>query len=301
LKSSGFVLLHKPAGLTSFNALFPLKRIFKTKRVGHAGTLDLRASGLIVAGVQRATRLLPYIESSDKFYTFRLHLGYSTETLEWDGPLIKQDTSTSISKDQLDIVLDQFRGAITQIPPNYSAVKVNGVRASDLTLQGKAFDLKSRPVHIYELEIIQENPEVPLNASGTAYSSFDIKCHCSKGTYIRSLCRDIGEALGTLGVVSNITRTQIGNIPLEKAHFTEEIGVEHLLSPDQVLDFPVLELSSEQSKIIRNGNWIPWKSAVENLGPDSHVFLKAADGEVISLSRFEPGRISPKLFIGSTP
>ena len=171
MKSSGFVLLHKPAGLTSFNALFPLKRIFKTKRVGHAGTLDLRASGLIVAGVQRATRLLPYIESSDTFYTFRLHLGYSTETLEWDGPLIKQDTSTSISKDQLDIVLDQFRGAITQIPPNYSAVKVNGVRASDLTLQGKAFDLKSRPVHIYELEIIQENPEVPLNASGTAYSS----------------------------------------------------------------------------------------------------------------------------------
>ena len=110
MRSSGFVLLHKPAGVTSFQALFPLKKIFKTKRIGHAGTLDLRASGLIVAGIERATRLLPYIESADKVYTFCLHIGFLTDTLEWDGELLEQGKSISVSQADLESVLPLFRG-----------------------------------------------------------------------------------------------------------------------------------------------------------------------------------------------
>ncbi len=154
MRSSGFVLLHKPAGVTSFQALFPLKKIFKTKRIGHAGTLDLRASGLIIAGVERATRLLPYIESADKVYTFRLHLGFLTDTLEWDGELIEQGKPISIGEADLESILPSFRGLIQQVPPNYSAIKIKGVRASDLSLQGKEFELKSRSVSIYDLKII---------------------------------------------------------------------------------------------------------------------------------------------------
>ena len=128
---SGFVLLDKNPGETSFKALFPLKRVFSTKRVGHAGTLDLRASGLIVAAIGRATRLLPFVEAKDKCYTFRLHLGYETDTLEWDGDVVAQGDARAINRAALEAVLPQFTGDIDQIPPRYCAVKIDGRRASD--------------------------------------------------------------------------------------------------------------------------------------------------------------------------
>jgi tRNA pseudouridine55 synthase len=297
LRSSGFVLLHKPAGVTSFQALFPLKKIFKTKRIGHAGTLDLRASGLIIAGVERATRLLPYIESADKVYTFRLHLGFLTDTLEWDGELIEQGKPISIGEADLESILPSFRGLIQQVPPNYSAIKIKGVRASDLSLQGKEFELKSRSVSIYDLKIIGKC-EPPENASGEIFASFELECHCSKGTYIRSLCRDIGDALGTFGCVSHICRTQIGSITLSEAVLPENLLESSIISPERILPYPVLTLSKEQAGMIRNGNWVPWKTPVENLSEENHVFVKNDMGEIVSLCRFEPGRVIPKFFIG---
>lgn len=297
MRSSGFVLLHKPAGVTSFQALFPLKRVFKTKRVGHAGTLDLRASGLIIAGIERATRLLPYIESADKVYTFRLHLGYLTDTLEWDGALLEQGSPISIQQSDLESVLPMFRGKIEQVPPNYSAIKIKGVRASDLSLKGRNFELKSRPISIHDLKVIGEN-QPPEDCSGKTFASFDLECHCSKGTYIRSLCRDIGSALGTFGTVSHICRKQIGSITLSEAVFPDQLSETSLISPDQILPYPVLTLSQEQVIVIRNGNWIPWKTIIETASPENFVFAKSESGEVISLCRFEPGRLIPKFFIG---
>lgn len=299
MRSSGFVLLNKPAGVTSFNALSPLKKIFKTRRIGHAGTLDLRAFGLIVAGVERSTRLLPYVESASKTYSFRLHLGYLTDTLEWDGELVEQGDALSISESDLEAVLPQFRGKIEQIPPNYSAIKIKGIRASDLSLQGKEFELKARPVTIYELKIIGEGSS-PEDSTGKAFASFDLECYCSKGTYIRSLGRDIAAALGTFGTVSHICRKRIGAISLEDAVLPEDLSVGAILSPDKVLPFPVLALSAEEAITIRNGNWIPWKGVVENaLPPENLVFASNEKGEIISLCRFEPGRLIPKFFIGS--
>ncbi len=297
MRSSGFVLLHKPAGVTSFQALFPLKRLFKTKRIGHAGTLDLRASGLIIAGIERATRLLPYLESADKVYTFRLHIGFLTDTLEWDGELLEQGKPISVKRVDLESILPLFRGKIEQIPPNYSAIKIKGVRASDLSLQGKDFELKSRPITIYDLNVIGEN-EAPKDSSGEAFASFDLECHCSKGTYIRSLCRDIGLALGSFGVVSHICRKQIGSISLNDAVLPEHLSDSSIISPEHILPYPVLILSQEQAQMIRNGNWIPWKTSVETLPPENFIFAKNEMGEIISLCRFEPGRVIPKFFIG---
>ena len=158
MSNSGFVLLDKIAGETSFKALFPLKRVFSTKRVGHAGTLDLRASGLIIAATGRCTRLLPFIEAKDKCYSFRLHLGYETDTLEWDGEVVEQDEANvianpegvkqSITREALEAVLPQFTGDIEQVPPKYCAVKINGVRASDLMERGRNIELKPRKIHI---------------------------------------------------------------------------------------------------------------------------------------------------------
>ena len=346
MASSGFVLLDKIAGETSFKALFPLKRVFCTKRVGHAGTLDLRASGLIIAATGRATRLLPYVEAKDKCYTFRLHLGYETDTLEWDGVVVEQDESVEtddesvilsgeaeqgdkcvgresqpclygydraqhlgleqresprISRADLERVLPQFVGDIDQIPPKYCAVKIDGRRASDWMERGKQIELKPRRIHIASLKVVDEGKETD-GCTGKCFATFDLECNCSKGTYIRSLGRDLARALGTFGCVSLIRRHRIGEVTVDRAVRGDQITKEHLIPVDQVLDFPVLRLNDDQIKAIRLGNWVPWRTPVENLStePGCEKFVFAADmnGEVLSLCNYEPGRIKPKFYLG---
>ncbi len=294
---SGFVLLDKNPGETSFKALFPLKRVFSTKRVGHAGTLDLRASGLIVAAIGRATRLLPFVEAKDKCYTFRLHLGYETDTLEWDGDVVAQGDARAIDRAALEAVLSQFTGDIDQIPPRYCAVKIDGRRASDWAERGKDFEMKPRRIRIESLKVVGEGG-VTEGCSGKCFATFDLECVCSKGTYIRSLGRDLARALGTYGCVSQIRRHRIGNITLDNAVKGENLTAENLVPVDKVLDYPVLRLDDTQMGIIRKGNWLPWKTPVEGVGPEGHVFVANGVGEVLSLCRFEPGRICPKFFLG---
>ena len=325
---SGFVLLDKNPGETSFKALFPLKRVFSTKRVGHAGTLDLRASGLIVAAIGRATRLLPFVEAKDKCYTFRLHLGYETDTLEWDGDVVAQGTGLrpevrgseyegvilsepwstkcdrgnrriqgGLTREDLEAVLPQFTGDIDQIPPRYCAVKIDGRRASDWAERGKDFEMKPRRIHIESLKIVGEGG-VTEGCSGNCFATFDLECVCSKGTYIRSLGRDLAHTLGTFGCVSQIRRHRIGNITLDNAVKGENLTAENLVPVDKVLDYPVLRLDDTQMAIIRKGNWLPWKTPVEGVGPEGHVFVANGAGEVLSLCRFEPGRICPKFYLG---
>lgn len=314
MSSSGFVLLDKIAGETSFKALFPLKRVFCTKRVGHAGTLDLRASGLIIAATGRATRLLPYIEAKDKCYTFRLHLGYETDTLEWDGEVVRQDErletrdergeccgEPSVTRADLEAVLQQFIGDIDQVPPNYSAVKIDGHRASDLANRGRDVELKPRRIHIESLKVVGEGL-VTEGCTGKSFATFDLECNCSKGTYIRSLGRDLARALGTCGCVSMIRRHRIGDVTVDRAVRGDALTPEHLLPVDQVLDFPVVRLNDDQVKAIRLGNWVPWRTPVENLsttpGTEKFVFTADKDGVVIGLGVYDPGRICPKFYLG---
>lgn len=302
---SGFILLDKVAGETSFKALFPLKRVFSTKRVGHAGTLDLRASGLIIAATGRATRLLPYVEAKDKCYTFRLHLGYETDTLEWDGDVVEQGDSWVVNRAALEAILPQFTGDIDQVPPRYCAVKIDGRRASDWAERGKDFEMKPRRIHIESLKVVGEGG-VTEGCSGKEFATFDIECVCSKGTYVRALGRDIARALGTCGCVSQIRRHRIGKVSVESAVRGEDLTREHLKSVEQVLDFPVVKLDDDQMAVIRKGNWIPWREAIEGVerqqgrGDDCErlVFAADANGNVLSVCRYEPGRICPKIYLG---
>jgi len=330
LAPSGFILLDKAAGETSFKALFPLKRVFCTKRVGHAGTLDLRASGLIIAATGRATRLLPYVEAKDKCYTFRLHLGYETDTLEWDGDVVEQDESChpgaeeendesvilseaqrsrriqgGLTREDLEAILPQFTGDIDQVPPRYCAVKIDGRRASDWAERGKDFEMKPRRIHIESLRVVGEGG-LTEGCSGKEFATFDIECVCSKGTYVRALGRDIARALGTCGCVSQIRRHRIGKVSVESAVRGEDLTREHLKSVEQVLDFPVVKLDADQMAVIRKGNWIPWREPVEGAerqqgrGDDCErlVFAADASGNVLSVCRYEPGRICPKIYLG---
>ena len=302
---SGFILLDKAAGETSFKALFPLKRVFCTKRVGHAWTLDLRASGLIIAATGRATRLLPYVEAKDKCYTFRLHLGYETDTLEWDGDVAEQGAALTVSRAALEAILSQFTGDIDQVPPRYCAVKIDGRRASDWAERGKDFEMKPRRIHIESLKVVGEGG-VTEGCSGKEFATFDIECVCSKGTYVRALGRDIARALGTCGCVSQIRRHRIGKVSVESAVRGEDLTREHLKSVEQVLDFPVVKLDDDQMAVIRKGNWIPWREAIEGVerqqgrGDDCErlVFAADANGNVLSVCRYEPGRICPKIYLG---
>ena len=302
---SGFILLDKVAGETSFKALFPLKRVFCTKRVGHAGTLDLRASGLIIAATGRATRLLPYVEAKDKCYTFRLHLGYETDTLEWDGDVVEQGAALTVSRAALEAILPQFTGDIDQVPPRYCAVKIDGRRASDWAERGKDFKMKPRRIHIESLKVVGEGG-VTEGCSGKEFATFDIECVCSKGTYVRALGRDIARALGTCGCVSQIRRHRIGKVSVESAVRGEDLTREHLKSVEQVLDFPVVKLDDDQMAVIRKGNWVPWHESVEGAerqqgrGDDCErlVFAADANGNVLSVCRYEPGRICPKIYLG---
>ena len=302
---SGFILLDKVAGETSFKALFPLKRVFCTKRVGHAGTLDLRASGLIIAATGRATRLLPYVEAKDKCYTFRLHLGYETDTLEWDGDVVEQGAALTVSRAALEAVLPQFTGDIDQVPPRYCAVKIDGRRASDWAERGKDFEMKPRRIHIESLKVVGEGC-VTEGCSGKEFATFDIECVCSKGTYVRALGRDIARALGTCGCVSQIRRHRIGKVSVESAVRGEDLTREHLKPVEQVLDFPVVKLDADQMAVISKGNWIPWREPVEGAerqqgrGDDCErlVFAADANGNVLSVCRYEPGRICPKIYLG---
>ncbi|MCL2207965.1 MAG: tRNA pseudouridine(55) synthase TruB [Fibromonadales bacterium] len=261
---SGLILIDKPPGITSFRALHAIKKRFNTKRVGHAGTLDLAASGLIVAAIGKCTRLLPYIETQDKTYSFDLRLGILTDTLEPEGNILKQDDNAARTSDEINTALQTFIGEIEQIPPAFSAIKINGKRASDLALKGQEVKLKSRQIFIHELRLV-----------GTS----SIYCKCSKGTYIRSLARDIAEKLGTCGVAGNIRRVSIGGISVEQA-------CDRLIPPQELLNWQVVNACDENAQKVLNGVPIPIMG--ENL-----VFI-SNNGKIIAVAEAQNGYLIPK-------
>ena len=299
--ASGLISLDKAAGVTSCNALFPIRKIFQTRRVGHAGSLDMRASGLIVAAVGRATRLLPFVEAAEKTYSFVAHFGYSTQTDEWDGALVHQDPDTSpISTEQVQSILPQFIGEIEQIPPDYSAVKLNGHRASDLKRKGRQVELKARKIFIRHLNL-DGVAEAPDGVSGRVRSSYRFTCDCSKGTYIRSLVRDMANALGTFGAVSGIRRLRIGHLSIEQAVLPENLNAGSLLKPQDCMKFPVVELTDRQVVALRNGRLITWNGSEIVLEKDAPNMILAVgrDGELKAGCSFENGKLAPKFYLGS--
>jgi len=269
---SAFVLIDKPSGITSFKALNAIKKQLGTKRVGHAGTLDMSASGLIVAAAGKCTRLLPYIEAQEKVYTFDLHLGILTDTLEPTGNVLKQDDKAERTAEELNSVLQTFIGEIEQIPPAYSAIKIDGKRASDLALKGQSIELKPRKITIYELSIS---------------SGYKLYCKCSKGTYIRSLARDIAEKLGTYGVAGNIRRLAIGNISVEQANGEP-------ILPQELLNWEIARVGEEDSRKILNG--LPVAGGLVPATGGNLVFV-ANNEQVIAVAELQNGYFVPKFLL----
>ena len=210
--ANGIVIIDKPAGWTSMDVCAKLRGILKTKKVGHAGTLDPMATGVLPVFVGQATRGVSFAESGEKEYVATLRLGQVTDTQDTTGTVLEQRPVT-VSAADVATVLPRFTGEVSQLPPMYSAIKVNGQKLYDLARRGKEVERKPRTITIYELELLAQ-------LSPTDYS---LRIKCSKGTYIRTLCHDIGMALGCGGCMASLRRTIAAGYTLEEAVTVEDV------------------------------------------------------------------------------
>lgn len=208
---TGILLVDKPTDWTSMDVCAHLRGVLHEKHVGHSGTLDPNATGLLVVLAGKATKAVKYIEADSKEYIARLRLGCSTDTQDIWGTVL-EEKEQDVTQEELEAVLEQFRGDILQIPPMYSAIKIRGQKLYQIARRGGEVEREPRPITIEKLEIL-----------GREDNDWILGIICSKGTYVRSLCADIGAALGCGGCMSALRRTRAGQFSLEEAHTLEEI------------------------------------------------------------------------------
>ncbi len=244
----GFINVLKPTGLSSHDVVDIVRRIFKQKRVGHAGTLDPAAAGILPVALGRAARLVEYMENADKSYRAEIAFGYATDTGDVYGDVIESIPCPVLPlEEELRRVLGKFVGEIEQTPPAYSAIKVGGQRAYDLVRQGAAVEIPTRTVRIDRLELVHAD---------AAHARILVDVDCAKGTYIRSLCTDIGAVLGLPATMRFLLRTRVGGFMLADSYTLEELAEVRetaLCDPDTALDLPVYELDPQRVKAFYSG------------------------------------------------
>lgn len=282
----GFINFLKPPGMTSHDAVGFIRRLFQEKRVGHAGTLDPGAAGVLPIAVGRATRLIEYHDAVGKSYRAEMTFGFATDSGDDTGKVVERlDEFTMPDEAQIREVLASFTGEITQVPPAHSAIKINGRRACDLLRAGQQVEIPSRQVQIYELKLLQLQGNTAL---------IDVKC--SKGTYIRSLCADIGSALGIPATMSFLVRTSAGGFSLQHSYSVEELKdlgekgeLESILLPaDKVIShIPAYELAQNRVKAFCNGLLTHDRRYQEKYQPHKDVLLRVySQGEFLGIGRY---------------
>ncbi len=245
---NGIVIVDKPQEWTSQDVTARLRRVFNTRRIGHGGTLDPMATGVLPVFVGRATRGVEFFEHAEKTYETVLQLGITTDTEDTTGTVLAEQP-VSITEEQITRVLEQFRGEIFQVPPMYSALKVNGQKLCDLARKGREVKRSPRPITIHELTLLD-----------VGETTLHLRVRCSKGTYIRTLCKDIGEALGCGGCMARLRRVQAGEYTIEEA-----VPLQTLLEAENPKIYlrtvdtmfrkhPAVTLTANQEKRCRNGN-----------------------------------------------
>ena len=277
---NGIVIIDKPEGWTSQDVVSKLRGVFKTRRIGHGGTLDPMATGVLPVFVGRATRGVEFFEHAEKTYEAVLRLGISTDTEDITGTVL-EEKEVSVTESAFLSVLDGFRGQIQQIPPMYSAIKINGQKLCDLARKGREVERKPRTITIHRLDC--------LEFSG---STARLLVHCSKGTYIRTLCKDIGAALGCGGCMESLRRVSAGEYTIENSvPLAQVVASEHpeqfLLSVDSMFrNYPAITLTEKQEKRCRTGN--RFSIALEN--GTYRAYSQA--GEFLMLAKAEDGILS---------
>lgn len=274
---NGIILVDKPADWTSHDVVAKLRGILHERRVGHSGTLDPMATGLLTVFVGRATRAVQFAETHNKRYVASLRCGYSTDTQDTSGRVTAQ-TGISPTEAELTDVLPEFTGEISQIPPMYSAIKVSGKKLYELARKGETVERKPRTVNISELTLVGHDGD-----------DFVLSVSCSKGTYIRTLCNDIGERLGCLACMSALRRTNAGPFDVRDAHTLSEIseGPERYIIPVDSLfsEHPAIELSAAQTAKLKCGN-------ILNVSAKNGTYrVYGENGDFLALANVSAGKL----------
>lgn len=253
LSTSGVVVVDKPAGVTSHDVVAKLRRFFGTRKVGHAGTLDPMATGVLVAGIERGTKLLAHLVADEKIYSATIRLGASTSTDDAEGDILTETDASHITDDQIMAQVAALTGEIMQVPSKVSAIKIDGKRAHELVREGKEVEIPPRPVTIFSFDVSAIRRE-------GSFVDIDARVHCSSGTYIRSLARDMGEALGVGGHLTALRREASGPFTLEHARTLDELEDHAALSLtlDEALTtaWPVLEVTADEYAALAMGKWL---------------------------------------------
>ena len=248
----GVIVIRKEKGFTSHDVVAKLRGILHMKKIGHTGTLDPDAEGVLPVALGKATRLVDMITDKEKTYEAVMRLGVVTDTQDMSGTVLSQTTELSVTEEELCTVVSSFVGDYMQVPPMYSALKVNGKKLYELAREGKTVGRKPRPVHFYEIEILD-----------ISFPLVHFRVTCSKGTYIRTLCHDIGEKLGCGAAMESLLRTKVGRFTLDDAITlaqTEEavqegtieskiLGIEEILA-----EYPRVCCTKEGDRLLANGN-----------------------------------------------
>lgn len=277
---NGIILIDKPEGWTSHDVVGKLRGIMRERRIGHAGTLDPLATGLLVVFVGRATRAVEFAEADRKEYIAGLRLGVTTDTQDITGRIISTEETLPDGQEVMN-VLNRFKGELEQIPPMYSAVKIGGKKLYELARKGESIERKPRSITIFSLEVV-----------GRSGGDYILDTVCSKGTYIRTLCHDIGAALGCGACMSSLRRTKSGIFSVEDAYAIDVVQeaadrgeLEKLLLPtDAIFDeYPKLSFNGGREKKLRNGN------AVSISAPDGRYRVYSESGEFMLLGDINDG------------
>ena len=277
---NGIVIVDKPQNWTSQDVTARLRRVFQTRRIGHGGTLDPMATGVLPVFVGRGTRGVEFFEHAEKTYETMLKLGITTDTEDIWGSVLTQ-SPVSVTEEQVEAVLSRFRGEIMQVPPMYSALKVNGQKLCDLARKGQQVQRQPRPITIHQLTLLERGED-----------TLRLQVRCSKGTYIRTLCKDIGEALGCGGCMQQLRRTSAGEYTIEEAVPLEALleaeKPEEFLRPVDSMfrSYPALTLTANQEKRCRNGN--SFSLSV----PEGTYRAYSESGEFLMLGKVESGIMS---------
>ena len=286
--ANGILIIDKPAGWTSHDVVAKLRGLLRERRIGHAGTLDPMATGVLPVFVGRATRAVEFAAEREKEYLAGLRLGVVTDTQDTTGTVLETHPVCA-DRPQVEAVLARFRGEITQIPPMYSAIKREGKKLYELARKGREVERKPRSITIFELELLEQISE----------TDYLLRCRCSKGTYLRTLCHDIGQALGCGGAMYSLRRTMAAGFTLAEAVSLEAVQAQGaaLLRPADSLfaAYPAYRLTSAgKEKRVRNGN--PITAEV----PEGTYRVYGANGEFLCLSRAKDSTLtSIKNFFGA--
>ena len=275
----GILIIDKPTGWTSMDVCAKLRGVLGERRMGHSGTLDPMATGLLVVFAGRATRAVSFSENHTKCYEAHLRLGFTTDTQDTTGTVLSR-SECAVSRAELEAVLPQFRGDILQVPPMYSALKVDGKKLYEIARRGGEVARQARPVTIEELTVL-----------GEADGDYVLRVRCSKGTYIRTLCHDIGAALGCGGVMSALRRTEVGAYRVRDAHTMDALcalpreAAQRLLLPVDSLwpDAAQCTVDARSERLARCGN--PFTLSA----PDGTYRIYAASGEFLLLAQVTDG------------